>query len=1152
MPSWTKDQELAITTKGGKVIISAAAGSGKTAVLSERVITYVLNGGSINRLLIVTFTDAAAKEMKVRIKEKINDLVNSNPDDDRLKKELLLSETAKITTMDAFYQEVVKNNFEKLNIDRNFKILSAEEERILSYLVVKDVMEDAFELISSYDKMLNFFGVSNTDLIKDIILKISNFLDTVPFKEEFINRAIENYDTCSNTYKNIFFDQIKDKMKKYDTLYHDIILELSNYPCFEDILQTVRKEKNFINDFLIINNFDELSKRLRSISFDTLKTPKGHKDDAPLIKYKIIRDDFKGEINKKMHELMFIDDEVYKKEQKLCKKNLSILFEVVKLYEQRLIKEKRRKNQFSFSDVAHFVIDLLIKDGRKTKLALEISSEFDEILIDEYQDTNNLQNVIFSAISKDDKNLFIVGDVKQSIYRFRSACPEIFNSDKKNATKDKFPRLINLAKNFRSRSEVLDFCNFVFENTMSDLFGEVNYDEDEKLYLGADFENGRDLDAEVHIINDDKNKETDEEDVSKVQKEATYVAERIKLMLDKKTKIYDNKRKLWRDIRPSDIVILLRSLKDSDYFIKALNQKNISVYCESTLSYFDNYEVKLIINLLKVIDNPSDDIALLSVLKSPFFNVCLDDVALVRKNDKKCSLSDNILNGDNAYLKDCLMKINDLRNYSFNNKIEKLLVKIYEVFDAFSVMLSSPFGKQRQKNLLQMLAHAVNFEKDEQRSLHEFTNYLEDLIINKDSLQGVNPLSEGDNVLITTIHKSKGLEYPVVFVCQTGKNFNFTDLRSDFMINADLGVCFPIRNNDYKVKYDSVFTMLFKEYEKNKMLSEELRVLYVALTRAKEKIIITGYLNNLDKIIEASSSKMGDERTISSIYLKSCKNYLSILIPCLLRHPNCKDLRDMSSTPNKTFANSAKLKLFIKDNREINCDYFNEKEKKDVKAYDFSMLEKIDKFTYDKSLSLVPLKLSVTELKESKAYFKVPKFMSDNNNHAKKGTLYHLVLESLPIKKYGLKTLKQELDKMVLENKITSKEKEEIDLEKILAYLTSEVYDMVLSSDKVYKEYDITFKVPAKYYDKNLKSGKILVDGVIDLLFVKDDVYYIVDYKTDNVSDLEELIDRYKIQLDLYEVGLKEIMNAKRVRKFIYSIKLNKFIELKKGDEEND
>ncbi len=1144
MPSWTKDQEQAINLRGGKVIVSAAAGSGKTAVLSERVIKYVLDGGSISRLLIVTFTDAAAKEMKLRIKDKISYLVNEHPNDARLKKELLLSQMARITTMDAFYSEIVKNNFEKLNINRNFKILSNEEERMLSYVVVKEVMESAFELIPSYDDALSFFGASDVDLIKDIVLKTSSFLDTLPFKDKFIKFAIENYDECSNTYKDMFFDQIKKKMKQYDELYHDVITELYDDDCFDKILQTARKEKNFINDFLNINTFDDLAKRLRSISFDTLRTPKGHKDDPAVIKYKIIRDDFKDEVNKKMHELMFIDDAVYAKEKAICKKNLLVLFEVVNLYLSKLMEEKRRQNAFSFSDIAHFVIDLLIKNDKKTPLAINIMNMFDEILIDEYQDTNNLQNVIFNAISKDNKNLFIVGDVKQSIYRFRSACPEIFNDDKKNATKNDFPRLINLAKNFRSRKEVLDFCNFVFENTMSNLFGEVSYDDNEKLYLGASFEEGNNLSAEAHIIDDVKETENDEEDVCKSQKEATYVAERIKKMLDEKNKIYDNKKRLWRNIKPSDIVILLRSLKDSNYFIKALNQKNISVYCESTLSYFDNYEVKLVINILKVIDNPNDDIALLSVLKSPCFNVSLDDVSLARKGNKKRSLKESILSSDIEYLKDCLQKIDELQKFACNNKIEKLLARIYEYFDLFLVMASQPGSKQRTKNLFQMLKHAVDFEKDESKSLHEFTDYLEALIINKDSLQGVNPLSDGDNVLITTIHKSKGLEYPIVFVCQTGKNFNFTDVRSDFMINQDLGVCFPIRNHEYKLRYDTVMMMLFKEYEKNKMLSEELRVLYVALTRAKEKIIITGCVNNLDKMVLNASSKMGEEKLVSSLYLKSCKSYLEILLPCFLRCSEAEELRFLSSIKVKMFPSKAKLNLFLIKSNEINSDYFNEKEKKKIINYDFNTLKKINEFSYDNSLSYVPEKLSVSQLKSSESYFKKPKFMTDGISHAKKGTLYHTILELLPVKRYNLESLKQELEKMVLEDKITNEAKVNINLEKIFSYLTSDIYDMVLSADEVYKEHEINFKVPAKYYDSSLKSGKILIDGVIDLLFVKDNVYYVVDYKTDNVLKLEELVNRYKFQLDLYELGLKETMNAKVVKKYIYSIKLNKFIEV--------
>lgn len=1144
MPSWTSDQKLAIDTRGGKIIVSAAAGSGKTAVLSERVINLILGGTSVDELLIVTFTKAAAEEMKQRIKDKIDSAYEKDPSSTYLKNQLSLVPNASITTMDAFYGELVKNNFEKLNIKKNFGILSNEEELILKNKVIANVLEKSFDEFDNYEEMLSFFGASNTDLISSTVLKISSFLDTLPFPENFIKKAISNYDEENNFYKNLILKQVRDKMKSYNEVYTEVIEELhEETEEFEKVLENAGKEKNYINDFLLIDTFDELSSRIRTITFDTLRTPKGHKDDSIMVKYKVIRDEFKNDIKKNLKELSFITDDIYENEQAVIRKNIETIFGVVNFYREELINEKRKINKFSFGDIAHFVIELLVKDGKKTDLALHLSKKYKEILIDEYQDTNNLQNVIFNAISNEDKNLFIVGDVKQSIYRFRSACPEIFNNDKAHAFKDSFPRLITLSKNFRSRKEVLDFCNFIFENTMSDTFGEVNYDKDEKLYLGASFAESKNLDTEVIIIDGMEKKEDEEDELTKTQKEAIVVADKIKDLLSSKAQVYDNKKGEFRDIKPSDIVILLRSLKNSGVFRDAILKRNISVYMESSLEYFDNYEVKLIINFLKIIDNPYDDVALLSVLNSSLIKADLDDVTNLRINNKK-NLYDALKDSSLDYLNSFFEKLDMLKKYAKNHYLSETLSILYKEFDCLNIISGLKGGLSRKKNLIQMLNHASNFEKDDKKSLHEFTVYLEEVILSKGSLEGVNPLSEGDNVLITTIHKSKGLEYPVVILSETGKNFNFKDIRSDVMINEDMGLCCNVRESSYKLKYESVPIMTFKNTEKEKMLSEELRILYVALTRAKEKIIITGFTGNLTNLVTKTSSKMGDRKLISQLYLSSVKNYLDIILPCALRHNSSKNLRSLSLVYPKTFATEAKLETVIKSAKDIDESEFLEELKKDNETFDYDWFKTVSNFEYKGKNPKTPKYLSVSDLKKKKNYLKKPNFLTDGISHTNLGTLYHKVLELLPVKKYSIKGLEEELFSMVQEGLLAKEDLKMIKLDNIFAYLTSDVYEALLQSSLVYKEYPINFKIPAWCYDKSLKSGNILTSGVIDLLFVKDDCYYIVDYKTDRVDSLKELEERYKIQLDLYELAVKDILGAKKVKKYIYSIYLCKFIEV--------
>lgn len=1142
MPSWTNDQKKAIETNGGKIIVSAAAGSGKTAVLSERVLKLILGGTSVDELLIVTFTKAAAEEMKTRIKDKLEEEYNKTHDN-YLKKQINLVDISNITTMDAFYNLLVKDNFEKLDIDKNFDILSSEEELILKDKVIKNVLEESFNNIDNYKEMLNFFGANSINLIKDLVLKISDFLESIPFKDEYVNKVLSYYEKNNAFYKDLFLSKIRKKMNDYNVLYSEIINELYNESdAFDKVVELASEEKNHINNFLNINSFDELSTMIRLTNFETLRTPNGHKDDSVMIKYKVVREEYKNDIRKTLNELKFITDETYEKERNYTLDNLKVLFKIVNIFNEKLMDKKKEINSYTFSDIAHFVVDLLIKDKKKTNLAKKLSLKYKEILIDEYQDTNNLQNIIFNSISNNNSNLFIVGDVKQSIYRFRSANPEIFNNDKNLASKESFPKLITLSKNFRSRREVLDFCNFIFENVMTEHFGEVTYDEDEMLYLGADYKEGENLNTEVYIIDDKDKNEEDENDLTKTEKEAIIVANRIKKLLDEKFKVYDRKKQSFRDIKPSDVVILLRSMNNANVFKEALNKRNISVYMESSNEYFDNYEVLFVINMLKVINNPYDDVALMSILTSPVINISYDKIAEARSVNKYISLYEN-LNGYDEEIDNYLNKIEDLRNKSKTIEISKLLSIIYNEFNVIPILSAYKGGINRQKNLEQMIKHAYDFESKGITNLHMFISYIENVLLNKGSLEGINPLSEGDNVLITTIHKSKGLEYPVVILSETGKGFNFKDIRESYAINEELGFVCNIRDNDYKLKYETVPMMLFKDIEKSKMLSEELRILYVALTRAKEKIIITGFTSNLEKKVTTISSKMGDEKLISNFYLKGVKCYLDILLACLLRHKDGKCLRDLSMVTSKVFISESNIDIKILPASQIDESEFKEKKKEDKIIFDLNKLNKIMEFNYENN-NTIPTYLSVSDIKHKTGYLRNPNFLSDGISHTNLGTLYHKIFELLPIKKYSISTLEDELNNLVKDNLISKEDLSLISLDKIFAYLTSDLYDELLNANKVYKEMKIDFEVPANYYDKSLKNGMILVSGIIDLMYIIDDFYVIVDYKTDNVDKIDELKDLYKVQLDLYEIALKTKMNAKNVKKYIYSVKLNKYIEV--------
>lgn len=1125
--AWTNDQLRAIKTRGGKVLVSAAAGSGKTAVLSERVLDFILSGGNVDKLLVVTFTDAAAIEMKTRIKLKIEEKVLEEKENKHLLKQLTLIDNAKIATMDSFYSELVKQNFDKLDIMPNFSILSKPEEDILKNKVIDDLLEESFD--DDLINLLHVFNSSSNDLIKDKIIKISEFLNSIPFCKNYINDILDNY--SNNYYKDLFIEEIKENISSYKKLYEEIKEELFNASSdFDKLTDNILEEVNIINKVLNSSSLDDLAVIIRTTSFSKQARITGHSDDYVFKKYKTIRKNLKDLIQKKLLYISNFTDSEYQRQISIMKKVLETLFNIVLKFKDNLLLEKKKINKFSFSDIPLFVIELLIKDGKKTKLAEDISLMFDEILIDEYQDTNKLQSIIFNSISKDESNLFVVGDIKQSIYKFRSACPDIFNDDKNNSFKDKFPMLITLSKNFRSRNLVLDFCNYIFINTMSNYLGEVDYNEDEMLYTGASFPDNLDAISEVSIINYEQ--ELDEEDeLSKTEKEAIYVADRIKYLLDSKYQVYD-KKGFYRDIKPSDIAILSRSLSNSDVYRLALLNRGIGVYCNKDLTFFDNYDIKLVISILKLIDNYLDDISLMSVLKSDLFNITDEEIAIERINNRYSNLYDCIKNSDNKKFIEFINIFNEFKNYSINNSISDTINYIYKKLDVINKI---GVDKNKLKNLTLMIKNAKDYESNSYKTLHDFVSYIDELLLDKSSFTGSNPLSDGDNVLMTTIHRSKGLEYPIVFVCNTGKKFNDQDFKEDYLLDSKYGIAFDVFDYDKKYKYETIPMNVLKTKMKLLNLSEELRVLYVALTRAREKLIITGYVNNLSKILEEASYLMGEYESIDNTYLKECNTYIKWILASILRHSSSKELREYANIDCKVFNHDSKFKVNIIEAKDIKDEILEEKEDITFEYKDNKIIN------YDISLSNIPSKLSVSEIKKgNKKFVRKPYFLSSNVKSTNLGTLYHKVFELLPVKKYNINTLREELNNLNLKKE----ELELINIEKILSYLTSSLYDIILSSDKVYKEKEITFYAPSTYYDENIKNGNILVDGIIDLLLEKDNNYTIIDYKTDKVNTLEELVDLYKVQLDLYEIAIKNKYNVVYVDKYIYSLHLNKYIKI--------
>ncbi|MDD2518359.1 MAG: helicase-exonuclease AddAB subunit AddA [Bacilli bacterium] len=1157
---WTNEQSLAINERGGKIIVSAAAGSGKTAVLSARIIDYILKGGSIDKLLVVTFTTLAAGEMKERIKKNINNAIINDPTNTHLQEQLLLVELAQIMTMDAFYNKLIKENFARLNISPDFKVIDEIEYKVVKLKTAKEVVEMALENNINIKTLLdNFIDYKNGTTIEDLLISFDEYINKMPNSDSWLEELLSNYevdDFNNSLWSNLIYSELKSDFEGFKTLYDDVLEEIklddTLYDKLNDFLLNEREPLIKVIEAINNKDFSSLTHLIKTLNFERFPTIKGYSDNSTSVKIKAIRASLKKVI-KDYEETILYFGESFKTDLEKINIIIKELIEITKIYRQSLKTFRETNNVYSFDDIPHLVLQLLVKDYNfktgvitKSSYADTLSNNYDEILIDEFQDTNLVQNIIFSSLSKNDNNLFIVGDVKQSIYGFRSARPDLLIKEKKDAYSNKFPRLINLSKNFRSRQEVLDFSNYLFSKIMSDNYGDINYDESEVLNLGASYLSSNDNDVELHLLTNltIEDEEDLEEDISNYEKEAVVVAKRIKELFDSNYQVIDSKTNKYRNILKSDIAILLRSPGAFGNILReTLINYGIEVYTDRAPVYFDNYEVKLIISLLKIIDNPYDDISLVAVLRSPIFGFSEDELLEIRNIDKHNSFIDNLRKKDTDKISDFLNRLNDYQNNATTLKISKLLNYLYNDTKILAIMSALDNGRNRVKNLLEMINHAQKYIDNGHSTLHEFITYVDTLIDNDYSLEGVNPASDKDSVLITTIHKSKGLEFPVVILPRLDKQFNFEDLKKDILMDNDYYLGFKLRNHDdFSVNSNLILEVIKKE-KKLKQLSEELRVLYVALTRAKEKLIMTGVLKNIPKKIKEINSMIGNESSISLVYLKQSKSMLDWIIPIILKHQSGRELREMADVDTKLYNDEINLKLNVIDlNTIVPLEQASSSDI--IKIVDINYMADVLNYSYPYQQTNYKQKMSVTELKETRNNPLKPKFI-DSGIQFQVGNTYHKILEYLPFIEYNDNTLKEAINKLVTDKLITLEELKLINIKKISNFFKDEIYLEKILGSNIYREHQITFTININELEEEETNldDEIVIEGIIDLFCEKNNFYYLVDYKSDIVTNEQELITRYKKQLDLYEHALAKKTKG-NIKKYIYSFHFGKFIEI--------
>lgn len=1157
MRNWTEEQYKAINEKGKNLLISAAAGSGKTAVLSERVKRLIIEDKvDIDKFLIVTFTSAAASEMRERIVESLLELAGKNDGiDSHINKQIGLINKASIMTLHSFCLNTLRKYSYKIDLDIKFRVGETIETDILLEESLSETIEEEFKKVveeenDDFEKTVSYFSKGyKSDNLEKIIMSLYRFLKSQPDPKKWIKEKAGYYLEKED---GIYFSKLKGMtIEKFEEMEETIESSLREIEGIEDFkgyteallsdLEQIKRTKEIVKN----RNYSDTKDALANIKFSKFKKAPKELDDETKEKIKKKRDSVKKILKEKLIEKYYVKEiEVIYKENKEIFNILDYLGNLVFKVEESYLKKKKEKSIVDFNDLEHFTL-LLLEDE---EIASEIKSKYEYIIVDEYQDSNIVQESILKKISREN-NRFLVGDIKQSIYRFRLADPTLFIKKYNEYTEDpKNSEKIDLSRNFRSRGEILEFINVIFEKTMTYKFGEIEYDENARLYTGSAYENIEEP-VEVNIIDTSEQEFLKKEinDMEKAELEALLVTNKIKSLIGKDT--FDIKLGKHKKAKYRDIVILLRSMKGtSDIYEEVLTRNKIPVYTDSSGGYFDALEVKVFLNLLKIIDNRMQDIPLLSVLRSAIGNFSISEIIKIREIDLEKNFCDNFLNYKDIDDKNLLKKIKELnhkldkwKEYSQNYRLEDFIWKVLIESNYYYYVETLPNGKQRRANLEMLMDKSASMEKAHIRGLFNFIRYFDKIKnVNKDMGTAKSMGENEDVVRIMSVHKSKGLEFPIVIYSGLGKQFNLMDTKEGFVRHKDLGLGTKYINLEDRIQSNTISENLIKEQIKIETLSEELRILYVGLSRAKDKLIISGAVSGIDKSIENWRTgqkyynylkdktpldwimrSFNDKLNLENIVLKKEVKYLDYKI-------NLVDREELSIENNEIFKDDHKLKLYL--------------EKEMVEKGEKEKIEKIFswKYRYEKQVKM-PSKVSATYIKELKnndkdLSIKIDRelretFEKENKSTGKEiGVLNHKVLEVVEFKdKVSNKDIEVEIGRL----KNTKEEKDHIDREAIIYFFKSDMYKRILKSEKVFKEKEFI------YYD--FEEG-YYIQGVVDCYFIEGNRIILIDYKSDKSSKQDYFKNKYLNQINIYSKALEDITEKKVCERYIYSLFLKEFI----------
>ena len=1182
--AWTEEQLDAINADGAGIIVSAAAGSGKTSVLVERLIRVLSdteNRTPADRIIVVTFTNDAAVQMKQRLSDALSKKISETPDNLWLSGQQALLQTAKISTIHSFCFDLIRENISSLDVSAGFRILDDTEEKMLRIKAIEKVFEDFYsQEPDTINRLADFFsGNERGDAnLEEIILKAYEFFMSIPYYDDWIKNKIEFWKNDFNPADDKFAEiYIKDICNSFEAILKKVeyleewFIELygRGSECLDaereyigNVMKKLTMSESGWNERM---NFGDLPKKNFS---SPIKKDDDEDRKEQFEQMKKFHTSYKEEI-KKICITVFTAEQIAS-DYKMHAEITESLYKMISAFADELEKLKSEKNALGFSDAEQLTIQLLTQKNERgeicrTPLASELSDYYNMILIDEFQDANNNQDLIFKMLSKGGTaekggtNLFVVGDVKQSIYRFRLANPKLFIDylDKS----EQYDRngfegtnaAIYLNRNFRSSQPVIDFVNYVFSVLMSRETGEVEYNSNEQLVKGLDYPDGERTTEFIVVPDGDGTDDIIDEPYAAAQKISSMIG--VKQVYDKG---------VMRPCEPKDFCILLRGKKEADLYVRALDERGIRAHAEEPEGYLESREISVLVNLLAVIDNPMQNIPLVSVLMSPMFMVTAEEMARLsvikeKDEDKYFKAIKKVLDGETEircgtelYLKlERFMHIFDkLRYCAASQRLERFIRTIYDSTDFLSAVQVYKDGNQKRANLHLLLDIADSYESNSGGGISGFVRYVDMLVKKEKYLNHASTVSAADNaVSVKTIHKSKGLEYPFVFLCGTSKGFNTTDITDRVIMDSDYGICFKIQDRKNLKYYSSFPHVVMSAIERKHLVSEELRLMYVALTRAREQLFIT--------VCESERDSGKYERLIRNIIASGglTENLISKadsmfywIAAVMMVHPDGKWFR--CGEDIKTVRSAPKVNCVTAGYEEKQCEMAEEKIVLCDKEKLISLREAFD-FSYSSGLTEKSAKITVTEIAKSSAedklYLRRPEFATEKGGltAAEKGTATHTFMQYADYAAAET-DINAEANKLAQMGLLTEEECESINFEQISCFFSSELYHRMKKSDNVRREQKFLIKKSDAALDDErlMEYNNSMLQGIADCMFEESDGIVILDYKTDRVDSEGVLLKRYDLQLKLYSAALSRIFGKPVKEAYIYSFALGREIRV--------